>query len=705
MRGRQPKLYQDQLYGAQELSPLAVAIIDTPEYQRLSGLRQLGFADVVYRGAQHTRFEHSVGAYILSRTLIRHIVQNHERLGLEHPGKYLSPSFRLIPENAEVAQNVTTLQSLWRGLSEVVSSAALLHDLGHVPFGHTLEDEFAGLYKRHDRLAGPRFYEMLFNESSDLAKVFSDSGPRWMSGITNEGLRRLIYVILSWKESVNPPESFKVKVEGALREAEQVHDGVRIERLRNLLKWYDNFVQEKMFHPFMTDIVGNTICADLLDYLPRDRQNLGMEPRFHTRLQRFLTIREGTLYENEGARLSIMVTRKGRGGQRPDVATAVLDIMRERYEMAERVFYHHKKVAASSMLAKLIELSSELKPRDDGSIYPAPWEKTYSANVAVPHTTHLSDSGLIDYLGNTNVGAQHQQLQRRLYAALRFRRKDMYRTLLVVDIDLVRSSTHGVSYYLQDLRGKEDEPSSEGRRKLEAMLESAAQAKEGDVIVYCPSGNMQAKEVDARLEIDEKRVLPLRLQEKFVYRADVDVIQRYYEELWRAYVFVSPELFEDPVKCKSVVDRFCDHYSIPKQLAYPKVRSHKFIADQKLVAEPLNEFMKDLPWTSIPTTITGRLLVEAEQDNLFVTQVNSGANTEERLASLLDISILKSVLDEPPRKLLKKDQEKINSHINQLLAGSKPAGIRAFGNPGERLADFNVYLDDLLTSVLGVDKN
>lgn len=55
------KLYQDQLYGTKVLTPLAVAIIDTPEFQRLAGLRQLGFTDVTYRGAQHTRFSHSVG--------------------------------------------------------------------------------------------------------------------------------------------------------------------------------------------------------------------------------------------------------------------------------------------------------------------------------------------------------------------------------------------------------------------------------------------------------------------------------------------------------------------------------------------------------------------------------------------------------------------------------------------------------------------
>ena len=132
------------------------------------------------------------------------------------------------------------------------------------------------------------------------------------------------------------------------------------------------FMRDGLFHPFMSDVVGTTICADLLDYLPRDRQNLGMEPRFHTRLQRYLTVRPGTLYPGEGLRLSTMVTRKQHGGQRKDVATAVLDIMRERHEMSERVFYHHKKSAAGAMLAKLVAIAGTGKPRDGGSIYPAP---------------------------------------------------------------------------------------------------------------------------------------------------------------------------------------------------------------------------------------------------------------------------------------------------------------------------------------------
>ena len=186
------KLYQDPMYGAKVLTPLAVAIVDTPELQRLAGLRQLGFSDLVYRGAVHTRLQHSIGTYFVCRTMLRRIVQNHERLGLEHPGKDVSVRYRQVPSNSDLPDGVTTHQSKWRGLTEIVSAAALLHDIGHVAFGHTLEDEYSGIYPRHDSLAGPRLYEMLFSESSDLARVFSDTTEPWLQKISNSEIRQLI---------------------------------------------------------------------------------------------------------------------------------------------------------------------------------------------------------------------------------------------------------------------------------------------------------------------------------------------------------------------------------------------------------------------------------------------------------------------------------------------------------------------------------
>jgi len=223
------KLYQDPIYGAKVLSRLAVAIVDCPEFQRLAWLKQLGFSDIVYRGAVHTRFQHSIGTYFICRTLLRRIVQNHERLGLEHPGEALSPRLRYVPGNSDLPKSLTTHQSKWRGMSEVVSAAALIHDLTHVPYGHTLEDEFAGIYPRHDSLAAPRMYEMLFHESSGLSSVFSDVREPWLPELSNEELRQLIYVILSWKESIEPAYGFNEVLEKAHKQSKVAGEQKRLQ--------------------------------------------------------------------------------------------------------------------------------------------------------------------------------------------------------------------------------------------------------------------------------------------------------------------------------------------------------------------------------------------------------------------------------------------------------------------------------------------
>jgi HD superfamily phosphohydrolase len=415
------KLYQDQIYGPKVLTPLAVEIIDTPEFQRLEGIKQLGFANVTYRGAEHTRLSHSIGTYFITKTIMRRIVQNHERFGYDHPGKDLPDSFSLFPNN--VKASTPTCQSRWRGITEIVSLAALLHDITHVPFGHTLEDEFENIYDRHDTLAGPRLYKLLFHDDSHLSKLLSNTKKIRLE-ISNKELKQLLYVILSWKEQVDTKKltgfgfdkmisdeedkrknelekkevalmECKIEEEKRLIELHKYQINQYLDRLKLLRNWHNCFVNKErnMFHPFMSDVIANTICADLLDYLPRDRMNLGMEYSQHDRIQRFLTIRAGTLYDNEGLRLSILVTRRQKGGQRRDVATAVLRIMRERYEMAELVYYHHKKAAVSSMLATLVEICP--KPNDDESVYPAPW----TSDTGESHILHFTDSSLIDYLG------------------------------------------------------------------------------------------------------------------------------------------------------------------------------------------------------------------------------------------------------------------------------------------------------------------
>ena len=90
------------------LGPLIVGLIDTPEMQRLRSVRQLGLANLVFHGAEHSRFAHS--------------------MGVAHVARRICDVFR---DEMEPLDRVATV------------AAALLHDIGHAPFSHVMERVFA----------------------------------------------------------------------------------------------------------------------------------------------------------------------------------------------------------------------------------------------------------------------------------------------------------------------------------------------------------------------------------------------------------------------------------------------------------------------------------------------------------------------------------------------------------------------------------
>ncbi len=59
------KLIRDAVHGDIEMSPLEVELMDTPEFQRMRGIKQLGTACLVFPSAVHTRFEHSLARNFL----------------------------------------------------------------------------------------------------------------------------------------------------------------------------------------------------------------------------------------------------------------------------------------------------------------------------------------------------------------------------------------------------------------------------------------------------------------------------------------------------------------------------------------------------------------------------------------------------------------------------------------------------------------
>ena len=101
-------------------------LVDTQWFQRLRKIRQLGIAHLVFPGAVHTRFEHSLGSFAQTVEYAGSLLQNGN-----------SPWFSFNFEDDDIVQ---------------LSLVALLHDIGHFPYEHQLED-IPGLFPSHEEIS------------------------------------------------------------------------------------------------------------------------------------------------------------------------------------------------------------------------------------------------------------------------------------------------------------------------------------------------------------------------------------------------------------------------------------------------------------------------------------------------------------------------------------------------------------------------
>lgn len=131
------KVVRDLLWHNIQLEPAALRAVDTPAFQRLRYVRQLGHAFLVYPGATHTRFEHALGAYQLARRALG---------GLRERGQ---------------------LEGLGDADGLLIRLAALLHDIGHYPFSHALEESG---FASHEALGAA------YLERGPLAEALADCG-------------------------------------------------------------------------------------------------------------------------------------------------------------------------------------------------------------------------------------------------------------------------------------------------------------------------------------------------------------------------------------------------------------------------------------------------------------------------------------------------------------------------------------------------
>jgi HD superfamily phosphohydrolase len=407
------KLLRDAVHGDIELGPLEIELVDTPEFQRLRGIKQLGTAYLVYPSATHTRFEHCLGTSWMARAMIESLRRS-----------------AAISAEEETA----------------IRAAALLHDVTHVPFGHTLEDERRVL-PRHDK-DEKRFAHFLLE--SALARRLRSSGYQ--------------------------------------------------DRVLRILQGDGGFASE---------IIAGAITADLLDYLKRDTYFVGFSQYYDPRVfQSFIL---------EGGRF--VVNLEKHGVLRRDALSELINLLRIRYTLSERVYFHHTKIASGAMISKAVELAmqsglrpEDLRPLKDETLI---WtvRESYGSNPAVAHILDCLES------------------------------RQLYRACFVLTVEV------GEGRQKEIVECYHHNPA--GREELEAAVAQAMGVKPYKVIVYCPSIGMSLPEAEVLVRLESGKIVPLSGSNN----EEIHILKQKHKALWRFFVFIDRGAWDQRELARSTAAR------------------------------------------------------------------------------------------------------------------------------------------------------
>jgi HD superfamily phosphohydrolase len=505
------------VHGDIYLNQLEAALVSSPPMRRLARVRQLGTAHLVYPGAVHTRLAHALGTLRAAQDLLDAVVDAHN--GPRPPER---DYFAGLSGNGRA-----------RAIAEatvVARLGALLHDFCHVPFGHTIEDDLRILVP-HD--ANSDRFRLLWEQIPEHVRQVVDTA--------NDGalVRELRGLILS--------------KEGAYDVCPTCHK-VGVHR-----------PEPKLAYPFVADIVGNTICADLIDYLQRDHYNCGLPIGLgHRFINGFYVMDDSHVHFKR--RMVVQVSRDGQ--RRADVLSELVKYLRYRYELSERVLNHHAKIAADAMISKMLEMwaddlfvgkarailgadkvaDSILEDVDEvrarvarsrrdkvpgptGSMVPAAVREIDDAVSAEMETrfTTLSDDGILEFLAHGQDGSVTDR--RAVVAALA---RDVLDRRVY---KMVATAGGKGDRALADSIYREFGPAAKRRHLERSAMDFAGLKDSWRLVLWVPEPKMRMK-VAGVLCDDDGNVAPLAA----IGENDSDAVLEAHRRLWAVGVYAHPTL-------------------------------------------------------------------------------------------------------------------------------------------------------------------
>jgi len=351
------------------LPPLLTAVMDTPEFQRLRGLKQLGCVELVYPGASNTRFEHSLGVAHLAGEYMKHLMDLQHTAELE---REQDPERRyMMPDPAD--------KITWRD-KMCVMLAGLVHDLGHGPFSHMFELFLNSVRAREAQEQGRTDYQRFDHE--DISSKMLD-----------ELLR-------------------KNNIKLSTYHLDDDHDLPFVKLLMKGLDPYEPWPEKEVGRPetkrYLLDIVANKrngIDVDKLDYFVRDNLSVFGQPASNVPINRIM-------------RCSRPIPATQEIGFESKMAHTILELFTLRANLHAHVYQHHTVKLLERMICDVLEEASDhllIKGRDDR---PVKLKDTVDDMVAY--------SRVGDWILKHIEGSPQKEFAKAAQILDRIRRRDLY---------------------------------------------------------------------------------------------------------------------------------------------------------------------------------------------------------------------------------------------------------------------------------------
>lgn len=520
-------IIRDPLHEDILVTDLERIIIDSPVFQRLRGIKQLGLSYLVYPGAEHTRFLHSLGVLHVCTWMIARCNET---------ARTYAPKVKSAhPLPLEIGPYATLLARL----------VALVHDCAHVPFGHSLEREGRFLLKDE------------WQDPARVRKVFDG----------DNGLTQTITAFLE-KRNFSPEWILQL-----------------IDDLKATLRADSREEVDELRYPCVHDLVSNTMCADLIDYVERDAFFCGLDEKFGKRFLSYMSViavkprlkRGGSIEyrivpESECAKknwqavfpsvsslkgttedktfckvvlLGYRYNERDTTSHKRSVITEAIDLIRRRFNVADKVYYHHSKIKATTMLGQAFG-SSGLKLEDI-------WDVPDQAVIRLLANPPKRDMAIETSDSTGRLTETERSRRRSVTLATKLERRHLFTPIYVAKYHPRDTSAPSKILWHPDtgalVRFSDPRKREELIDKLETILGlrmmDNVDVALGSVTFFCPAEQMNRKEFNMLVLTEPDNPLG-RLEDSAhpLDKAEIAAIKESHSNLWRIEICVDPDVLD-----------------------------------------------------------------------------------------------------------------------------------------------------------------